>query len=127
MRTAFSWNVCRPHNHIIIKQNCLWSISAQNVTSAKGTLRKVSHLRISLVMVFTLVLLTCCNVIGLSKLYCHVWSALLQSPTMAPPPYFVYICLSAIPFSIYFASAYTLPSKSYFKMSRQETSSLMVF
>ena len=39
---------------------------------------------------------------GLSKLSCHVWSALLLSPTMAPPPYFVYICLHAIPFSIYF-------------------------
>ena len=33
----------------------------------------------------------------------HMWSALLLSPTMAPPAYFLYICLSAIPFSIYFA------------------------
>ena len=39
---------------------------------------------------------------GLSKLWCHVWSVLLLSPIMAPPPYFVYICLHAIPFSIYF-------------------------
>ena len=33
---------------------------------------------------------------GLSKLWHHVWSALLLTP------YFVFICFSAIPFSIYF-------------------------
>ena len=42
------------------------------------------------------------DVMGLSKLWCHVWSALLLSPTIAPPPYFVYICVNVIPFSIYF-------------------------
>ena len=36
---------------------------------------------------------------GFSKLWYHVWSALLLSTT---PPYFVYICLCVIPFSIYF-------------------------
>jgi len=42
----------------------------------------------------------------------HVWSALLLSPTMAPPLYFVYICISAIPFSIYFAIGVGYSQKS---------------
>ena len=66
----------------------------------QDTLRKVSHVSISLVIVITLVLLTSCDDMGLSKLWHHVWSALWLSSTMAPPPYFVYICLSAIPFYI---------------------------
>ena len=39
---------------------------------------------------------------GLSKLWRHIWPALLLSPTVAPPPYFVSICLIVIPFSFYF-------------------------
>ena len=70
---------------------------------SQGTFRKVSHLSISLVIIMTLVSLTSCDVMELSKFWCHVWSALWLSPTMAPPPYFVYICLSVIPFSIFFA------------------------
>ena len=59
---------------------------------SQGTFRKVSHLSISLVIIMTLVSLTSCDVMELSKFWCHVWSALWLSPTMAPPPYFVYIC-----------------------------------
>ena len=67
--------------------------------STKGTLRK-AHFSISLIIVITLVSLRICDVMGLSKLWSHVWLALLLNLTMAPPPYFVYICLSAIPFYI---------------------------
>ena len=61
-----------------------------------GTLRKVSHLSKCLVIVITMVLLTSYDVnsLSLGSVNCvrHVWSALLLSP----PPYFVYICLSAL-------------------------------
>ena len=74
--------------------------------------RKVLHLSTCLVIVITLVSLTSCDVMGLSKSWHHVWSALGLSPTMVPPPYFLYICLSVIPFSIYFGCWYTVfPSK----------------
>ena len=53
-------------------------------------------------MVIILGLLTSCDIMGLSKLWHPIWSALLQSTTMARPLYYVYICLSVIPFSIYF-------------------------
>ena len=76
--------------------------AANNSVSTQGTLRKVSHLSISLVIIIALAFADQLRYNGLSELQHHVWSALLLCPTMAPPPYFVYISLSAIPFSIYF-------------------------
>ena len=48
---------------------------------SQGTLRKVSDLSINLVMLITLALLASCDVMGLSKLWRHVWSVLLLRPT----------------------------------------------
>ena len=45
----------------------------------------LSHLSISLVIVITLVLQTSCDVLGLSILSRHIWSALWLSPTMVHP------------------------------------------
>ena len=49
-------------------------LSTKNVliTFKQGPLRKVSHLSIILVIVITLVLLTSCDIMGISKLWCHV-------------------------------------------------------
>ncbi len=67
-----------------------------------------------LVIVITLVSLTSCDSIGLSKLRHHV------SPRYysAQPPYFVYISLNAIPFSIYFGYTDLFISKSSSKVEQ---------
>ena len=61
------------------------------------------------------------NYIGFAdQLWCHGgsvnWDITSGQPCdWAPPPYFVYICLSAIPFSIYFGH-YLLKGKSFYRI-----------
>ena len=51
-----------------------------DVLLCQGTLRKVSHLSKPLDIVFTLVSLISCDVMGLRKFWCHIWFELLLSP-----------------------------------------------